>query len=144
VTGILSTKKAELPLVEVDGAAVDLPTPEPGEHKAEPKPGDADYDWAEQYGTDDLYRHTFADGTVVALKSFASIYSKTWLYKIRSLPTEAQVEFSAIDRASCDAARRVLADLDDTDGDPLDDLFTSWTAAATSRGDGDKGLTAGN
>lgn len=109
----------------------------------EPKPGDPDYDWSAHYGTEDLYRHTFADGTVVALKPFGSIYSKTWLYKIRNMATDVDVQFASIDRASCETARAVLESLDDTVGDPLDDLFTAWVAAGTQRAEGDQGLTPG-
>lgn len=109
----------------------------------EPKPGAADYDWAPHYDTDDLYTHTFSDGTVVAIKAFGAIYSKTFLYKVRALPTEADIEFAAIDRASCPLAREILAGLDDTVGDPIDELWTAWVAAGTSRGKGDPGLTPG-
>ncbi|MDQ2638108.1 MAG: hypothetical protein M3Y83_14665 [Actinomycetota bacterium] len=123
----------------------DKAEPKPGKgKKAEPKPGDADYDWSAHYDTDDLYVHTFPDGTVVALKSFASIYSKTWLYKVRNLDTDVDVEFAAIDRGTCETAREVLAALDDTaDTDPLDDLFKAWSASGTSRGEGDPGLSPG-
>ncbi len=108
-----------------------------------PKPGDADYDWSAHYDTADLYLHTFANGTVIALKPFASIYSKTWLYKIRSLQTDVDIEFAAIDRAACDTAKELLLALDDTDGDPLDELFKAWAAAATARSEGEKGMTPG-
>ncbi len=108
------------------------------------KPGDPDFDWSALYDTEDLYTHTFGDGTVVALKSFATIYSKTWLYKLRKAASNAEVEFAAIDRAACDEAQQVLENLDLKDGDPLDDLFQAWVKAGTSRGDGDEGLTPGN
>lgn len=111
--------------------------------KPEPKPGDADYDWSGHYDTTDLYTHRFPDGTVVAIKPFASIYSKTWLYKIRQLQTDTDIEFAAIDRAACPTAQEVLMGLDDTNGDPFDDLYKAWLEAGTSNGDGDKGLTAG-
>jgi hypothetical protein len=102
------------------------------------KAGEAGYDWAADYpGVDNLYSHTFPDGTVVALKPFSSIYSKTWLYKLRALQTDVDIEFAALDRGACDAARRVLSNLPDTDGDPLDDLFKAWAASAT------EGLTPG-
>jgi hypothetical protein len=112
----------------------------------EPKPGPPgapDYDWAPHYDTDDLYTHTFADGTVVVIKSFGTIYSKTFLYKARNLPTDTDIEFAAIDRASCPAAREVLGALDDTVGDPLDELWKAWVAAGTAHGEGDPGLTPG-
>lgn len=112
--------------------------------ESKPKPGDADYDWAEQYGTDDLYTHTFLNGTVLALKKFGAIYSKTWLYKIRNLPTEADVEFAALDRASCEVAREVLANLDDSEGDPIEDLYQAWLADGTAQAEGGEGLTPGN
>ena len=102
-----------------------------------PKPGDKDYDWAAQYGTDNLYVHTFPDGTVVALKPFGSIYSKTWLYKLRKAVSDVDIEFAALDRGSCDVARVVLENIDDTEGDPLSDLFKAWAATAT------EGLTPG-
>lgn len=106
-----------------------------------PKPGDAEYNWADHYGTDtDLYTHTFADGTVIALKTFASIYSKTWLYKIRDLDTDIDVQFAAIDRAACETAKQVLLGLDDTTGDPIDELWTAWSATSETR----DGMTAGN
>ncbi|MEX3655246.1 hypothetical protein ABFW14_08185 [Mycolicibacterium fortuitum] len=109
----------------------------------EPKPGDADYDWSGHYDTTDLYTHTFPDGTVVAIKPFAAIYSKTWLYKIRQLQTDTDIEFAAIDRAACPTAQEVLMNLDDTEGDPFDDLYKGWLEAGTKNADGDKGLTPG-
>jgi len=107
------------------------------EPKPEAKPGEAGYDWAAQYGTDDLYIHTFPNGTVLALKPFGSIYSKTWLYKLRGLQTDVDIEFAALDRGACDVAKQVLLSLDDTAGDPLDELFKAWAASAT------EGLTPG-
>lgn len=110
-----------------------------------PKPGDPEYDWSQHYGDDEVYLHTFPNGVVVGIRSFAAIYNKTWLRKMRKLGTNAEVEFSALDRASCEAASLVLDDLpDDTDVDYLDELFTAWTKSGTSRGDGDEGLTPGN
>jgi hypothetical protein len=108
------------------------------------QPGDPGYDWTADYGTDDLYLHKFPDGKVVALKPFGSIYSKTWMYKLRKAKSDAEIEFAAIDRAASDTARGVLENLEDTDGDPIADLFAAWVAAGTKRGDGDDGLTAGN
>ena len=116
--------------------------PEP-EKKPEPKPGDANYDWSGHYDTTELYTHTFPDGTVVAIKPFASIYSKTWLYKIRQLQTDTDIEFAAIDRAACPTAQEVLMNLDDTKGDPFKDLYKAWLEAGTKNADGDKGLTSG-
>jgi hypothetical protein len=110
----------------------------------EAKPGDAGYDWSPHYDTADLYFHTFADGTVVALKPFKSIFSKTWLYKIRSLKTNVDVELAAIDRGSCPEARAVLEGLDDSPGgDPIDELWNAWSTTDTKVGD-DEGLSAGN
>lgn len=105
--------------------------------KPDPKPGDADFDWSVLYGTDELYVHTFPDGTVVALKSFGSIFSKTWLYKIRSLKTNVDVELAAIDRGTCPQARAVLEQLDDSEGDPIDELWSAWSSSAG------EGITSG-
>lgn len=110
-----------------------------------PTPGDADYDWSVHYPAGaDLYTHTFPDGTVVSIKSFASIYSKTWMYKLRQLNSQTETEFAAIDRGSCDEAREVLLNLDDTAGDPLAELFKAWLQAGTKRDDDDEGLSPGN
>lgn len=114
---------------------------EPVQAGEEPKPGEAGFDWPGVYGTDDLYLHTFGCGTVVALKSFKSIFSKTWLYKIRSLKTNVDVELAAIDRGSCPEARAVLEGLDDTSGDPIDELWSAWSTADSL---GDEGLSSGN
>lgn len=121
----------------------DMEAQKPEGQVAEPKPGTAGYDWTPHYDTDDLYTHTFADGTVVVIKSFGAIYSKTFLYKVRNLPTNDDIEFAAIDRASCPLAREILGGLDDTNGDPIDELWKAWVAAGTSRGEGDPGLTPG-
>ena len=124
------SKKTETDVEET--VAVDE-TPAP-----DAEPGDAAYDWSAQYpGVEDLYVHTFPDGTVVALKPFSSIYSKTWLYKLRKAVSDVDIEFAALDRGSCEVARAVLESLPDSDGDPLSDLFKAWTAAAT------EGLTPG-
>lgn len=117
-----------------------LETPDDNKNP-EPKVGEVGYDWASHYGDAELYTHTFPNGTVVAIKTFGSIYSKTWLYKIRDLPTETDIQFAAIDRAACETAKAVLLDLDDTDGDPIEDLWKAWTSAGTS--DGGEGLTSG-
>ena len=126
---------------ELEPAAADTPDAEQPADTA--KPGEPGYDWSKHYDTDDLYTHTFTDGTVVALKPFAAIYSKTWLYKIRGMDSDIDVEFASIDRAACETAREVLLSLDDTQGDPLDELLAAWVAAGTSRGEGDEGLTPG-
>jgi hypothetical protein len=111
----------------------------------EPKPGDAGYDWAQHYGTDKLYTHTFPDGKVVALKTFDSIFNKTWMYKIRKLQTNIDIQMAALDRGACDVAQEILEGLDDSgDNDPIDDLYSAWSKAVTSNGDGDEGLTPGN
>lgn len=109
----------------------------------EPKPGEAGYDWSLHYDTDDLYTHTFNDGTVVSMRTFGAIYNRTWLYKIHNLQTDVDFEFAAIDRAACPTAQEVLMSLDDTEGDPISDLFKAWTSSGTSRGEGDEGLTPG-
>lgn len=113
--------------------------------KNPPKPGEKDFDWAEEYGTDDLYTYTFRDGKVVALKQFNAIFSKTWLNKIRNLKTDVDLELAAINRGACPAAQRVLENLpdDDDDYDPLDELWKAWSTAGTDRGDGE-GLSAPN
>lgn len=112
--------------------------------KPEPKPGDADYDWSAHYGDAELYTHTFADGTVVALKTFGSIFSKTWMYKIRHLHTEVDVEMAAIERGACPEANMVLENLDaDGDSDPIDELFKAWSTNATAPAEGEEGLTSG-
>ena len=129
------SKKHELDDI-LDEALDDFDKPEVVKPPAA-KPGDKDYDWSVQYGTDNLYVHTFPDGTVVALKPFGSIYSKTWLYKLRNAVSDVDIEFAALDRGSCEVARAVLESLPDSDGDPLSDLFKAWTAAAT------EGLTPG-
>lgn len=111
----------------------------------QPKPGEKDFDWAAEYGTTDLYIHTFRDGTVVGLKAFNAIFSKTWLYKIRNLQTDVDVELAALDRGSCDAARAVLDKLDpDAEGDPIDELWKAWSTAGTQHGESGEGLTPGN
>lgn len=138
------------PVVEAD-LMVDEPLPtddgnpanEPA--KPKPKPGDAEFDWSAVYGPDvPLYIHTFSDGTVVALKTMNAIYNKTWLYKLRTAKTEVEVVVRSIERAGCAEALAVLDNLDDTAGDPIDELYTAWIRQSTSRGDGDEGLTPGN
>lgn len=114
------------------------------EEPRKPEIGDPDYDWSQHYDTDDLYTHTFPDGKVVTIKSMAAIYSKTWLYKIRDVKTEAQIAILGIERAACPEANALLMSLDDTTGDPFDDLYKAWLQASTSHGEGDEGLTSGN
>lgn len=109
---------------------VESPAPVEKPAKPAPKPGDKDYDWSAKYDGA-VYVHTFPDGTVVGLKPFGSIYSKTWLYKLRNAVSDVDLEFSALDRGSCPEARQVLESLDDTEGDPLSDLFSAWAKAAT-------------
>lgn len=139
------TKKSDYHITGGPGGAagVDL-SEKAADDKPKPKPGDADYDWAQHYPENTpLYVHTFPDGKVVAIKTFAAIYSKTFLYKVRDMPTDIDIEFAALDRAGCPQAKAVFLALDDTDGDPISDLYRAWIAAGTSNGDGDKGLTAG-
>ena len=112
---------------------------------AAPEPGDPGYDWAADYGTDNLYTHTFSDGTVVALRSFGSIFSKTWLYKIRHLRTDIDIELAALERGSSEAARQVLDGLDDdSDIDYIAELWAGWSQSGTVHGDGDEGLSTKN
>lgn len=132
-TAPAEAEQAAAPATGTGGTAIALP----------PKPGDADYDWSAHYDTNDLYRHTFADGTVVALKKFGAIYSKTWLYKLRGLVTDVDVEFAALDRGACETAKELLMSLDDSDGDPISDLFAAWVDAGTRHDDAGKGLTPG-
>jgi ankyrin repeat protein len=113
----------------------------PIDPKLDPKPGDKDYDWVTEYGTGDIYTHTLPNGKVVALKAFGSIFSKTWLFKIRHLKTNVDVELAAIDRGTCDTAKQLLEDLDDTgDSDPIADLWKAWTEGGAA----DEGITSGN
>ncbi|WP_019969334.1 hypothetical protein [Mycobacterium sp. 141] len=128
----LPDTSALVPFPAADNASDDKP---------KPKPGDADYDWAQHYPDNTpLYVHRFPDGTVVALKSFGAIYSKTWLYKVRELTTDVDIEFSAIDRGACPEAKAVLLGLDDSAGDPIRDFYSAWIAGETA---GDEGVTAG-
>lgn len=114
--------------------------------RPDPRPGDAEYEWEPHYPEGAaLFRYTFADGTFVALRKFADIYSKAWLYKIRNLQTDSDFQFASIDRGSCETAQDVLAAIDaPLDApDPFEELWTAWTAPDTSHGDGDKGLDSG-
>jgi hypothetical protein len=134
------TKKTETADVVDTAPETETPAPvveKPAKPAPKPKPGDEDYDWSAEYDGGPVYLHTFPDGTVVGLKPFGTIYSKTWLYKVRNATSDVDLEFSALDRGSCPAARRVLEGLDDTEGDPLSDLFSAWAKAGT------EGLTSG-
>ena len=111
---------------------------------AAPTIGAADYDWSPHYpeGTK-LYRHTYPDGQVVAIRRFGDIYSKQWLRSIKHLEIEFDIESAAIDRAACEAAR----DLIDTRPCPVDgpddfhELWKAWTSAGS--GDDAKAVSAG-
>ena len=129
------SKKHELDDI-LDEALDELEQDEPAKDK--PKPGDAGYDWAAVYGTDDLYIHTFSNGKVVALKAFTSIFDEVWLFKNRKLD-DTPLKFNAIERGACPAAQAVLESLPDDGsiGTPISDLFSAWTSAATG------GLTPG-
>lgn len=115
-------------------AKPDTKTAAPKEPPA-PKVGSAEYDWSPHYDGDDLFTFTFKNGTVIALRSFNSIYSKTWLYKVQQMvndgATDVDIEFAALDRAACPTARELLLSLDDTTGDPIDDLWQAWVASGT-------------
>lgn len=116
-----------------------------------PLPGAVDYDWSAHYGDVELYRHTFRDGTVVALRTFGVVFSKTLLWNLKNADTTSEVEFKAIMRAGCPAAEAVLnrvaaavLDSDDYEYDPIEDLFESWMKAGTSTtDDADDGLSLG-
>lgn len=142
ITGDESVIELDEETVEELVDEVELPV-EP-EKKAEPKPGDAGYDWAPHYDSADLYTYTFPGGQVVAIRPFSSIYSKTFLYKLRNAQTDTDVQFAAIDRAACDVAQAVLESIEAPIGekDPLDELWEAWIAAGTNHGDGE-GLTTG-
>ncbi|OFJ55183.1 hypothetical protein BEL07_03135 [Mycolicibacterium grossiae] len=105
-----------------------------------------DYDWSPHYDTDDLYRHTLPNGQVIALRTFGSIYSKSWLYKLRNAQTDTDVQFAAIDRAACPLAQTILESVDAPIGgsDPLDALWEAWSKAGTSHGEGGDGLSLPN
>lgn len=133
------------PEVFTDTVAIDV---EPEDNPADtdkdephgPLPGAADYDWSAHYGADvELYRHTFRDGTVVALRPFGAVFSKTLLWKLRNAEATTEVEFTTIMRGGCPAVDVVLdrvagavIDSDDYEYDPIDDLFQSWMKAGTS------------
>lgn len=122
----------------------DLDDPQYDTPEAPPVPGDPGFNWVKEYGTDDLYTHTFPNGKVVALKSMKAIYSRTWMVKIRNVESELQLSVVALERAACPAAWEVLDQLDDSDSDPIDELWQAYRKSGTSRDDEDEGLTAGN
>jgi hypothetical protein len=128
--------------VSVVEDAVDVVEPEKPKN---PKPGDADYDWSPHYDTTNLYTHTFPDGQTVAIRNFGSIYSKTWLYKLRKAETDTDIQFAAIDRAACDVAQAVIESIEAPLGgkDPIDDLWDAWSQAGTSHSEDSAGLTTG-
>jgi hypothetical protein len=96
----------------------------------EPKLGDPDYDWSQHYPDGaELFTYTFPGGKTLALKTFASIYSKTWLYKVSELQNDIDIEFAALKRGGCAQAHAVLMTLDDTNGDPIADLYNAWIGA---------------
>ncbi|MGH3956950.1 MAG: hypothetical protein ACRDTI_23235 [Mycobacterium sp.] len=136
---------AETPLGEASAAALaDMPTidVEPEGKPVEtdkPLPGAADYDWSAHYGDAELYRHTFRDGTVVAIRTFGVVFSKTLLWNLRHAESTSEAEFTGIMRAGCpavdivlDRVARAVVDSDDYEYDPIDDLFASWMKAGTS------------
>ncbi|OHU53809.1 hypothetical protein BKG81_06820 [Mycobacteroides chelonae] len=121
-------------------ARTDTPEAPKDDESQGPLPGAEDYDWSVHYGEDvELYRHTFRDGTVVALRPFGSVFSKTLLWKLRNAEATSEVEFTTIMRGGCPAVDVVLdrvagavIDSDDYEYDPIDDLFQSWMKAGTS------------
>lgn len=140
-------------VIETDEATPDAAetTVTPKDEPQKPLPGDADYDWSAHYGDIGLYRHTFRDGTVVALRPFGSVFSKTLLWKLRNAESESEVQFTAIMRGGCPAvdvvldrvAAAVLA-ADDYEYDPIAELFALWMKAGTSTTeDADDGLSLG-
>lgn len=129
---------------DLDDPKYDPPAEEAAD-QPQPKPGDAGFDWTPLYGTGDLYTHTFADGTVVAIRSFGSIYSKTFLYKLRNAQVDTDIQFAAIDRAACATAQAIIESLEAPIGgaDPVDELWDAWSKAGTGHAEGDKGLSLG-
>ncbi|MGB3481141.1 MAG: hypothetical protein WBB07_02860 [Mycobacterium sp.] len=103
--------------------------------KAEPKPGDTDYDWYSHYDTADLYTHTYPDGMVVALRRFKDIYSKQWLRSIRALKTDFEIESAAVDRAACETARTIIDTRPCPIGGP-DEFEVLWKAWVSADGEG--------
>ncbi|OHU26270.1 hypothetical protein BKG77_06950 [Mycobacteroides chelonae] len=138
------------PSISLDPEPDNQPDDKPTED-AKPLPGAADYDWSAHYGDVDLYRHTFRDGTVVALRTFGAVFSKSLLWKLKDAESTTEVEFATIVRAGCPAAEAVLnhvaaavLESDDFEYDPIEDLFNSWMKAGTSTTpDADDGLSLG-
>lgn len=136
-----TTTATETPEEAVMSEVTEAPeTPEaPKDEPTGPLPGAADYDWSAHYGEDvELYRHTFRDGTVVALRTFGVVFSKTLLWNLRNAESTSEVEFTAIMRGGCpavdvvlDRLARAVMDSDDYGYDPIDDLFQSWMKAGT-------------
>lgn len=130
----------EVETAEVAEAHTETPEAPKDDEPQGPLPGDADYDWSAHYGEDvELYRHTFRDGTVVALRTFGVVFSRTLLWKLRNAEATSEVEFTTIMRGGCPAVDVVLdrvagavLDTDDYEYDPIDDLFQSWMKAGTS------------
>ncbi|SKI75369.1 hypothetical protein [Mycobacteroides abscessus] len=137
---VVETDDASPQSPEVTEPHTDTPEAPKDDEPQGPLPGDADYDWSAHYGEDvELYRHTFRDGTVVALRPFGAVFSKTLLWKLRNAEATTEVEFTTIMRGGCPAVDVVLdrvagavIDSDDYEYDPIDDLFQSWMKAGTS------------
>ncbi len=123
-------KRTVTQVAENNDSAVD-----PSDTNDAPKIGSAEYDWAAHYDNADTFRYEFADGSVIEIRTFDSIYSKTWLYKVQSMvdagATDVDVEFAAINRAACPVAQELLMSLDDSVGDPIDDLWQAWVISGT-------------
>lgn len=136
-------------VIELNDHVDEVEPPVEPSKKDEPKPGEPAYDWAPHYGGTAepvrLYTHTFPDGTVVSIRDFGSIYSKTWLYKLRKAQTDTDIQFAAIDRAACDTAQALIESIEAPLGgkDPIDELWEAWSKAGTSHVDGSEGLTTG-
>ncbi|ORA56324.1 hypothetical protein [Mycobacteroides franklinii] len=142
----------EAETTEVTEAQTDTPEAPKDDEPAGPLPGAADYDWSAHYGEGvELYRHTFRDGTTVALRPFGAVFSKTLLWKLRHAESTSEVEFTTIMRGGCpvvdvvlDRVAAAVLDTDDYEYDPIDDLFQSWMKAGTSTTpDADDGLSLG-
>lgn len=128
-------KRDDLPDVEESTEEVDQADPD----RPEPKPGDPDYDWSQHYpeGTA-LYKHTYPDGQVVALRRFRDIHSKQWLRSVQHLPTDFDIESAAIDRGTCELAREIIDNRPcPIDGpDDFDELWKAWTSTDSENPEG--------